>query len=109
MTHGEAVQPSSADTTAPPERGVFANRTLNLRSMQAIGYRHMAPVVAGSQTLQLALEAMKRDTRRFARRQRTWFRGVREAVWSEPEPRDALHRRVEGFLAQATAPHSAML
>ncbi len=27
-----------APPTAPPERGVFANRTLNLRSIQAVGY-----------------------------------------------------------------------
>ena len=38
MTHGEAVRTPSDITSAPPERGVFANRTLNLRSMQTIGY-----------------------------------------------------------------------
>ncbi len=69
-----------------------------LRPMQAIGYRHMNPVVEGSDTLQNALEAMQRDTRRFARRQRTWLRKVREAVWVHPDDRDAILRRVEGFL-----------
>jgi tRNA dimethylallyltransferase len=43
-----------------------------LPSMRAIGYRHMQPVVDGLETLAGVLEALKRDTRRFARRQRTW-------------------------------------
>ena len=41
-----------------------------LRPLQAIGYRHMWPVVEGSDTLANALPVMQRDTRRFARRQR---------------------------------------
>jgi tRNA dimethylallyltransferase len=45
-----------------------------LRSMSAIGYRHMAPVVEGTETLTGALLQMQRDTRHFAKRQRTWFR-----------------------------------
>ncbi len=70
-----------------------------LRTMQAIGYRHMQPVVTGTQTLTGALEAMCRDTRRYARRQRTWLRSVSEAVWVKPEPRAAIEERVEKFLS----------
>ena len=70
-----------------------------LRTMQAIGYRHMQPVVAGSETLTGALEAMCRDTRRYARRQRTWLRSVPEAVWVAPEPRAAIEEQVEKFLS----------
>ena len=70
-----------------------------LRSMKAIGYRHMNPVVDGSDTLANALEAMQRDTRRFAKRQRTWLRAVPEVVYVDPEDRSGIHRRVEAFLA----------
>ena len=69
-----------------------------LRSMQAIGYRHMGPVVAGADTLANALEAMRRDTRRFARRQRTWLRKVPEALWVDPRDPSAIELRVEEFL-----------
>ena len=73
-----------------------------LRPMQAIGYRHMNPVVEGSDTLENALEAMQRDTRRFARRQRTWLRKVPEAIWVHPDDRDAIAARVEAFLEKKT-------
>jgi len=72
-----------------------------LRPMQAIGYRHIQPVVDGSDTLANALVGIQRDTRRFARRQRTWFRGVAEAEWWDPDEQDELLRRVERFLEDA--------
>jgi tRNA dimethylallyltransferase len=72
-----------------------------LPSMRAIGYRHMQPVVDGLDTLVNVLEAMKRDTRRFARRQRTWLRGVSDVEWMAPEPLEALVQRVKRFLEEA--------
>jgi len=70
-----------------------------LRPLQSIGYRHVLPVVDGLDTLAGALEGMRRDTRRFARRQRTWFRAVREAEWVHPDDRAAIEKRVAEFLA----------
>lgn len=69
-----------------------------LRPLQAIGYRHMAAVVDGQDTLENAAAAMTRDTRRFARRQRTWFRSVRDAAWCDPEDAAAIGARVAAFL-----------
>lgn len=69
-----------------------------LRPMQAIGYRHMQPVVDGLDTLVNALAAMQRDTRRFARRQRTWLRGVPEARGLHPDDEDGVTKAVEEFL-----------
>ena len=71
-----------------------------LRPMQAIGYRHLMPVVDGQDTLENALEGMRRDTRHFARRQRTWFRGVPDAVWLTPDDSHAIESRVRAFLEQ---------
>jgi tRNA dimethylallyltransferase len=72
-----------------------------LRPMQALGYRHMQAVVEGADTLDSALAAMQRDTRRFARRQRTWLRRVPEALWLHPEDAEAIEKTVESFLAGA--------
>jgi tRNA dimethylallyltransferase len=75
-----------------------------LRSMQAIGYRHMMPVVDGADTLESALEVMSRDTRRFARRQRTWLRKVPGVRWLDPEDLRPIFDAVEAFLADASSP-----
>ena len=77
------------------ERGYSAD----LKPMQAIGYRHIQPVVDGSDTLANAVEAIKADTRRFARRQRTWIRAVPEVEWHDPEKADAIFERVGHFLS----------
>lgn len=75
-----------------------------LPSMQAIGYRHMQPVIEGVETLANVLVAMKADTRRFARRQRTWLRQVREAVWMHPDDAGAIRAVVERFLETGQTP-----
>jgi tRNA dimethylallyltransferase len=77
-----------------------------LRPMQAIGYRHMQPVVDGSDTLANALELMQRDTRRFARRQRTWLRKVPEALPLHPDERGPIYEKVEAFLGAEAARQS---
>jgi tRNA dimethylallyltransferase len=73
-----------------------------LPSMRAIGYRHMQAVVDGLETLAGVLEPMQRDTRRFARRQRTWLRAVAGLEWLPPEPLEALALRVKEFLGEAS-------
>jgi tRNA dimethylallyltransferase len=69
-----------------------------LRPMQSIGYRHIQPVVAGVDTLANALVAMQADTRRFARRQRTWLRRVEGVEWLDPGRDADVFARVERFL-----------
>jgi len=71
----------------------------DLRPLQAIGYRHMHPVVDGAETLVNAVAAMKRDTRRFARRQRTWLRAVEGVSWHDPDDEQAIGATIECFLA----------
>jgi len=74
-----------------------------LRSLQAIGYRHLMQVVEGRDTLASALEAMRRDTRRFARRQRTWFRAVPGAHWLDPCQRQRIDALVADFATRRRA------
>ncbi len=70
----------------------------HLRPMQAIGYRHMQAVVDGLDTLVNALAAIETDTRRFARRQRTWLRAVPEVRWYDPADADQISEQVGRFL-----------
>ena len=70
-----------------------------LRPMQAIGYRHINPVVDGSDTLANALESMQRDTRRFSRRQRIWLRAVPGVNWLDPREPARVVDAVERYVA----------
>jgi tRNA dimethylallyltransferase len=66
-----------------------------LPSMQGIGYRHLAPAVRERGRLEAGVTAMKRDTRRYAKRQLTWFAREPEVTWIEIDPADvtaALHQ-----------------
>lgn len=49
-------------------------------AVQAIGYKEFAPYLAGEISLEEALEGLKRTTRRYAKRQLTWFRHM-DAAW----------------------------
>lgn len=55
-----------------------------LRSMSAIGYRYALAVHAGEMSAPQAIELTARDTRRYAKRQMTWFRALGEITWTRP-------------------------
>lgn len=69
-----------------------------LKSMQSLGYRHASRVLAGETSLDDAAELMKRDTRRFAKRQFTWFRSEPEVLWIGPERINGIGSIVDNFL-----------
>jgi len=50
-------------------------------SMQAIGYKEILEAVSGEITLNEAIEKIKMESRRLAKRQLTWFRRDAEATW----------------------------
>ncbi|MFQ5458065.1 MAG: tRNA (adenosine(37)-N6)-dimethylallyltransferase MiaA [Myxococcota bacterium] len=66
-----------------------AGYTQALRPMRSLGYRQMSGVLAGSLTMAEALAQVKKETRRYARRQLTWFRARKEIEWFAPSARKA--------------------
>lgn len=58
-----------------------------LKPMQSIGYKEINRHIDGEITLEKAVELIKRDTKRFAKRQMTWLRRDKEINWFEI-PRD---------------------
>lgn len=56
-----------------------------LKSMQSIGYRHIAELIQGKMSYEEAVRTLKRDTRRYAKRQMTWFKADPQIVWMPPE------------------------
>ncbi len=50
-------------------------------SMQGLGYKEILSALEGECSLEEAVALIKRDTRRFAKRQLTWFRRERDVIW----------------------------
>ncbi len=70
----------------------------DLKSMQSIGYRHMVEFLAEQLSWDECVRTLKRDTRRFAKRQFTWFGADQKIQWYEPDQLNEIVRLVEGFL-----------
>jgi tRNA dimethylallyltransferase len=69
-----------------------------LKSMQSIGYRHMVEFIEEKLPWDECVRTLKRDTRRFAKRQFTWFGADQQIQWYEPDQLNEIVRLVEGFL-----------
>ncbi len=72
-----------------------------LKSMQSIGYRHMVEFILGHLTWEEAVRTMKRDTRRYAKRQQVWFKTDPEIHWLSPDQLDEMRGLVEEFLKES--------
>ena len=73
--------------------------TRDLKSMQSLGYRHLAAVLEDGLPLDDAVTALKRDHRRYAKRQLTWF-GARQTIcWITPDQATAAGHRIRKFFS----------
>jgi len=52
-----------------------------LNSLNTVGYKEIISYLENEITLERAVELIKRNTRRFAKRQMTWFRGDKRINW----------------------------
>ncbi len=57
----------------------------DLISMQGIGYKEIIKYLDGEYTLDEAVEIIKRDSRRYAKRQITWFKRYKDSKWFDLE------------------------
>lgn len=55
----------------------------NAQAARGIGYKELFPYFAGEQSLDEAVDKLKQNTRRFAKRQLTWFRNRMEMTFCE--------------------------
>ena len=56
-----------------------------LNSMQGIGYKELIAYFEGKSTLDEAVDAIKQNSRRYAKRQLTWFRRNENIHWLSPD------------------------
>lgn len=60
-------------------KNLYPNKHLN--ALQTVGYRELFDHFDGTTTLDFAIEEIKKNTRRFAKRQLTWFKRTENVAW----------------------------
>ena len=61
-----------------------------LNSLNTVGYKEIIAYINGEYNLERAIELIKRNTRRFAKRQMTWFRKDESIKWFEINNKDEI-------------------
>ena len=83
----------------------FYNTSSDTTACQAIGYKELAPYFNGEKELTECVEKLKQETRRYAKRQLTWFRKNENINWiypddyeNETEMYDSVYNKIKEFL-----------
>ena len=74
-------------------RAMYPKRHLN--SLQTVGYREMFDYFDGKCSLEEAIELIKRNSRRYAKRQLTWFRRDESTGWFSPNDIESMIEFIE--------------
>jgi len=67
----------------------------DLNSLNTVGYKEIISYLNGEIDLERAIELIKRNTRRYAKRQMTWFRKDDRIKWLEIKNESDIHKSVE--------------
>jgi tRNA dimethylallyltransferase len=70
------------------------------KSLQSLGYRQLVAHLQGELTLEEAVSLIKRDTRRFAKRQLTWFRREQKITWLDLSNYNGIAAAAENICSQ---------
>lgn len=82
-------------------KGLFEKEySPDLKPMKSLGYRHMAVFLKNEVDWDEAVRTLKRDTRRYAKRQMTWFKADPEIVWMGPHEMEAAAAMIAVVKAQ---------
>ena len=63
------------------EAKAVLSRQCSQTAQKAIGYKELVPYINGEVSLEEALEELKKQTRRYAKRQLTWFKRDKDIKW----------------------------
>jgi tRNA dimethylallyltransferase len=62
----------------------------NINALQTVGYRELFDFFDGNVSLPQAISNIKTNTRRYAKRQLTWFKKDQEIIWYNPQKESSL-------------------
>lgn len=68
----------------------------HLNALNTVGYKELFACFDGKLTLEEATEKIKTNTRRFTKRQMTWFKKDPEIQWFDPENKDQIFNYLNG-------------
>ena len=72
-----------------------------LNALQTVGYRELFRYFDGDDSLEFAIEEIKKNTRRFSKRQLTWFKRTENAQWFDYlTDRNEIIQYIKTFLLQ---------
>jgi tRNA dimethylallyltransferase len=75
-------------------------RFKHLNALNTVGYRELFAFFDGEITREAAIELIKRNSRRYARKQLTWFRSDIEMNWFEPTQLSEIITFVENRISE---------
>lgn len=79
---------------------VKANKQFrNLQTLNTVGYKEIFEFLDGDISKERAIELIQQNTRRYAKRQLTWFRKVDDAIWIKPAATEELVKTILSALA----------
>jgi tRNA dimethylallyltransferase len=66
----------------------------NLNALQTVGYKELFSYLDGNFTKEFAISEIKKNTRRFAKRQGTWFKKDTNTFWFDyqTDPNTIIHQ-----------------
>jgi tRNA dimethylallyltransferase len=76
----------------------YSNRHLN--TLNTVGYKELYEYMNGNWTLDFAVNMIKQDSRRYAKRQLTWFNRDVDIQWFEPKEEEQIIQFVDNNIAQ---------
>ncbi|MEA1878277.1 MAG: tRNA (adenosine(37)-N6)-dimethylallyltransferase MiaA [Bacteroidota bacterium] len=79
-------------------KSLFPHRHLN--ALKTVGYRELFEAFDGKLSIEEAIELIKRNTRRYARRQITWNKRYKKAQWFDAAEADNLIALTKDYLNQ---------
>ncbi len=77
-------------------RALYPHKELN--ALQTVGYKELFGYFDGAWSREEAIELIKRNSRRYAKRQMTWFRRDPEIFWAAPDATDKIIAYIDGCL-----------
>ncbi len=70
----------------------------NNNALNTVGYKELFEHLSGSCSLENAVDSIKQNSRRYAKRQVTWFKKNKEAKWFEPTDKEGIVKFIKDSL-----------